>query len=1027
MTVAAALTETVYSLVGSSLGPFSTVWPYNAPGDVTVQIDYADGAGPHLLGQGVDYFLTASNPTLSNGGSVTLAAHVLTSPTWPLGALLALVRITPRSQPSSFGEAVGFSPKASEQALDNVERQVQELTAWMRRSVQVGYGESAPVIDQVDSSLWGIDADGDFQSFIYGSSPMKVIGTNAASELTFYPWPPPGEGGGGGEIIAGAGITVGSYADIRSGNYLQAAGAPISITLADPYLGGIFIPAPPGQRDDGGVCLVDTLGQSWRRVYSGRVSAAWFYNAPTGHLGDGAALAITAADAAANPQWIGMPDGSGPYPVGATWGYVALQEWIYTLCAGASRPGHVAWNVSVAGQSLQNLSGGCPPGAIHINQQLLINASGLDIEFAARLATQIVWNGNATGTSNVGPAIYFNSLSYSVIKNLNVLDAVGTTNCVVAFDYQNHSIPQINNEACTFHDWSISGVSTLPPSTVPYVIGLSQCGIALAPFTFGLAQGDTFIFINLFVQGFIDGFQVLGDNAVHPTFIGGNFQSCYRNCIFTVCGLTTINTLFEAVGGSYGGYPALNQLMLGGADLTCGNIGTTNSTMIGARSESIVLCSDANRSTVISSSSIVSSATTTNWTAGAHVGAGLVFNAAGTGYSMAAVADDGGPAWFISDPASTSTVIINPNSPGWTPGQWADGTWGLWLRFRNSFTLWQPIVANDDHTLTVQNPYVLGAPVTGAHGFKISGRTGSTAPPWATPTIFGRPLAHGNVYQGFTTTVGSNLVQVGSSALTVGNAIAVGHWVIVCGALSVTQENTTITGPLIGKISAMNAGPSGTQILTLVDNAGAPVNAGVAVTDGLGYYGAGIVDGHVTWLPIDWDVLYGVARADNLYASLGGRAANCGEMMLEQPPYGGVGGNFIRSTSAGNGRSFYYQDLAQYRGAQPQIIVGSSPHNLTLAAGGLGYVQTLQYGYQLAACTINFPTLGDGTTFDFDLVMLCSYSAGGTVITWGTNVKAAAATVTLGALNQKTVARMKWIGNGAGGGSWYVVGLQGPM
>jgi hypothetical protein len=143
MTVAVASTETVYALMGTTLGAFSTVWPYNAASDVTCQVDYGAGGGPELLVQGADYTLTASNPTLSNGGSVVLAAHVLANfgAAWGTGAVVILARGTPRTQPSSYGEQVGFSPKSSEQALDNVSRQVQELTTQASRSVLAPYGE----------------------------------------------------------------------------------------------------------------------------------------------------------------------------------------------------------------------------------------------------------------------------------------------------------------------------------------------------------------------------------------------------------------------------------------------------------------------------------------------------------------------------------------------------------------------------------------------------------------------------------------------------------------------------------------------------------------------------------------------------------------------------------------------------------------------------------------------------------------------------------------------------------------------
>ena len=191
MTVATTQAETVYALAGTALGAFNTVWPYNAPSDVICQLDYGDGAGLHLLVQGADYMLTANNPTLSNGGSVTLAAYILSNwgAAWGPGAELAVVRITPRAQPSSFGEATGFSPQASEQAIDNLARQIQELTTQMARCVKVEYGETPPVIvgGAVDSSLWGVDAGGAFLSFVYGGSPGALIGTDGHGALTFYP------------------------------------------------------------------------------------------------------------------------------------------------------------------------------------------------------------------------------------------------------------------------------------------------------------------------------------------------------------------------------------------------------------------------------------------------------------------------------------------------------------------------------------------------------------------------------------------------------------------------------------------------------------------------------------------------------------------------------------------------------------------------------------------------------------------------------------------------------------------------
>ena len=192
MTVQPVVTETVYALTGTTLGPFNTVWPYNAPSDVNVSLSYAAnyGAGQwRSLTQGVDYTLTAYNPSLNNGGYVTLASSVMDpSGSWQAGAQVILYRVTPKSQPSSFGEAVGFSPQASEQALDNVERQVQELGAQVSRSLRVNPGLQVTTgISNEPYTLIGTDVNGNIVQVVYGTQPNTIVGVNAAGALVFIP------------------------------------------------------------------------------------------------------------------------------------------------------------------------------------------------------------------------------------------------------------------------------------------------------------------------------------------------------------------------------------------------------------------------------------------------------------------------------------------------------------------------------------------------------------------------------------------------------------------------------------------------------------------------------------------------------------------------------------------------------------------------------------------------------------------------------------------------------------------------
>jgi hypothetical protein len=142
-------------------------------------------------------------------------------------------------------------------------------------------------------------------------------------------------GGAGAGGASGSAATVTSYAAIRGTTFGPTANL---ITLSHPLLGGTFAPGSTGQRDDGGTCIHDASGKPWSRLVESRVNAQWFYSRPSGFLGDGSAAAITATDVINNPQWVGLPDGSGMYPPGTYWDYVCLQEWIYACAAARSSP-----------------------------------------------------------------------------------------------------------------------------------------------------------------------------------------------------------------------------------------------------------------------------------------------------------------------------------------------------------------------------------------------------------------------------------------------------------------------------------------------------------------------------------------------------------------------------------------------------------------------------------------------------------------------------------------------------------------
>lgn len=154
MTVAAAVTEVAYALAGVNLGPFATVFPYEQPSDVVVW--FTAGGVWQALG-GADYALVPVGDPLAGGGQVTLNGALLPVGGWAAGAMVALVRATEGDQPSAFGEALGFSPQAMEQATDHAVRQAQDLATAGGRLVRTAPGV-AP--SSFAGQIAFIDADG---------------------------------------------------------------------------------------------------------------------------------------------------------------------------------------------------------------------------------------------------------------------------------------------------------------------------------------------------------------------------------------------------------------------------------------------------------------------------------------------------------------------------------------------------------------------------------------------------------------------------------------------------------------------------------------------------------------------------------------------------------------------------------------------------------------------------------------------------------------------------------------------------
>lgn len=640
-----------------------------------------------------------------------------------------------------------------------------------------------------------------------------------------------GAGGAGG-------LTAETYADLRASAFPVVPGAftPV-ITLTDPYKAGVFVPAPPvppGQafnhRDNGGTVIVDSLGQAWQRVYDERINAAWFYNEPSGthYFGDNSGVKITAADIAANPQWIGMPDGSGQYPVGTYWDYVCLQEWLYACAACRSTPLNILWNITYGSYQL-NQPGYCPAGLYKINQQLMLNATGANIEFASRRGGVITWYGNHTGTDPTTPGFLMNSLAYSQIRNLTIQDGIGCQNtCLVSIDHQTGYpgfvgglSPQLN----TFENWFVGGNYGNPT--------WGGVGVALAG---GAAQGDTQCFINIFVGQCQNGVVIGGDNAIGILFLGGNMTNCTRGVANIGAGsFTSINLLTEGDTYNYYGYPHADQLTMDGADFVSSEVSTESSLVIGNRSESMVFAIDTNYLLEVQTSAIAF-AGVASWQANAHYHRGYGIGVAGNGFTVAVLADDGGPPWFMGTLDTTATVIsvpvlANGQPPNWTPNQWAG--YGIWLRYgSNGYCQSNAVVSNTANTLTLYNPYPkLSYPLA----FRLFQSGGPTQPNWGAvaTTAYGRTTRNASGYE-YTTTVGSNFVQ--------GIPPPVGAWVMVCGAdlfnLQAVTGSPAMPGPLFGKVATATPAASfqgyvtGTTLTVVSITGGGVIAIGTSVTGG---------------------------------------------------------------------------------------------------------------------------------------------------------------------------------------------------
>lgn len=140
MTTAPAPSISTHELTGTVLGPFATVWKFNAAEDVRAYVVLAGVRGPNLTQPG-QFTVTGATPTV-DGGSVTLNASVRPAGGWPAGSHLVLRRRTAKRQGLALPDVEGHKPRQTEQALDRLTRMSEEQAEGIDLALTVPVGEA---------------------------------------------------------------------------------------------------------------------------------------------------------------------------------------------------------------------------------------------------------------------------------------------------------------------------------------------------------------------------------------------------------------------------------------------------------------------------------------------------------------------------------------------------------------------------------------------------------------------------------------------------------------------------------------------------------------------------------------------------------------------------------------------------------------------------------------------------------------------------------------------------------------------
>ena len=267
--------------------------------------------------------------------------------------------------------------------------------------------------------------------------------------------------------------------------------------------------------------------------------------------------------------------------------------------------------------------------------------------------------------------------------------------------------------------------------------------------------------------------------------------------------------------------------------------------------------------------------------------------------------------------------------------------------------------------------------------------------------------------------LGGAALQIASSPMTANTGSGIGVYGISPAFGTVASEQM-----FSGLASATAA------LWELQDNHGNPVNSALNGADAFGYYSAGIPDGQLTQMVIDFDIMWGVGAMDQCQLPFG-KVGAIGRMDNQGIPGGpgGLASQFIRP-GEGYTSQFSFKNAVTFT-VPPRfsVLVASTPFTIPITFfSQSNVVASISANNTL----LGLAQLGPGMVVDIDLILNPAINiGGGMILDWDpATVKAAASTLNIGQAANKTIVRMKWIGNAnpvAPGGFWWVMGVQGPM